>query len=746
MRITTTFFICLFLPLLTFAKHIIGGGFSYRCLDNGQYELTLTIFRDCNGGGANFDNPAIIALYQGSDTAPLLTLDVNVENITYIDPAEQIDDPCIIIPSGICVEEGTYTFIVNLPVWPSTESYHIVYQRCCRNNSISNIQNPGDVGATYAIEITPESQLECNNSPVFDNFPPILLCANQPIDFQQSAFDEEGDQIIYELCEPLLGAGNEGAPGVPGDPFGCNGIFPQPPCPPPFPTPDYVPPFTAFNPLAGSPPLSIDAITGELSGTPTALGQYVVAICAKEYRNGQLLSTIRREFQFNITSCELEVWANFDLPTTGEPQHFIKESCSKTVNIQSTSIWTPGQDIVLWELQVQDSIYIFANDEFNFEFPEVGSYSSVFYINPQSALCSDTAWVDFIIHPEVHADFDFSYDSCVAGPVNFEDLSLTEAGQELSQWLWTFGDSQSSQEQNPAHEYYNPGDFQATLQVTDINGCQDNLTQTISYYPAPSVIVVSPGEDYACTGQPLFFENQSHPIDETYRVYWEFGDGNTDSLINPYHTYAQSGVYDIYLSITSPWNCFIDTIFPALIEVFESPIAEFDYTPQPPSNLEPEVQFTDDSHLAAHWLWLIDENSPFSNEPNPVYIFPDTGLYQVMLIAITQKGCRDTIRKEIDIVPKHTFYIPNAFTPNFDRLNDFFQPKGIFFGLRNYQLQIWDRYGELVFESFDLRQGWNGNRHNTGRPLPSGTYLYQLSYVEARGKRIVRKGTLVLIR
>ncbi len=746
MKKTTLLLLFLLFFLPAFAKHIIGGDFTYRCLGDGNYEFTLIMYRDCSSSGAPFDNPANIAVYLGSDSIPVIeTLAVNPQVIE-INPEEQNDNPCITIPPGVCVQQGVYTFTLNLPSWPADDSYHIVYQRCCRNDFISNIQNSGNVGATFAIEITPESQDLCNNSPIFDFPPLIILCNNQPINFQHSATDEEGDQIIYELCEPLLGAGPQGGPDFPaGNPFACDGIVPSPPCPPPFAFPDYVPPYTAFNPLPADPPLSIDATSGQLSGTPTALGQYVVAICAKEYRNGELLSTIRREFQFNVASCDIDASITLDLPEQEEPQHYLKESCEKTVNITNSSIWTPGQDELLWQWQVQDTTYTSQGTDFSFTFPDTGHYSATFYINPASQACSDTAWIDIIIYPEAHANFSFTYDTCIAGPVSFEDLSATGA-EEITAWLWNFGDSLSSTEQNPQHEYYDPGDFPVQLHITDNNGCTDSLLQNIPYYPAPAVIVVSPDEDFGCIGSPLFFENQSYPIDETYRIFWDFGDGATDTLISPYHTYWESGTYDIYLSITSPWDCFIDTVFPGLAEVFASPRAGFTYTPQQPSNFEPEVQFTDTSYLASHWLWYVNEDPPFSTLANPVYVFADTGIHRIQLIAITENGCRDTAQTLLDVVPQYTFFMPNAFSPNFDRLNDFFQPAGIFFGLRDYRLEIRDRYGELVFTTQDLRQGWNGSMLNTGRPLPPGSYLYHLEFTEPRGKKVAKEGMLVLIR
>ncbi|MBK8561759.1 MAG: hypothetical protein IPN76_00005, partial [Saprospiraceae bacterium] len=124
-----------------------------------------------------------------------------------------------------CVQEGVYIFDLDLPV--SNESYHIVYQRCCRNGSITNLNDPGATGATYYIELTAKAQELCNSSPTFDLFPPIAICTNEPIDFNHAATDPDGDVLVYELCTSLNGGGNDelnfSAP---------NGVAPNPDMPP----------------------------------------------------------------------------------------------------------------------------------------------------------------------------------------------------------------------------------------------------------------------------------------------------------------------------------------------------------------------------------------------------------------------------------------------------------------------------------------------------------------------------------
>ena len=133
------------------ATHIIGGDITYVCEGSGKYQFTMKIYRDCAGGGAPFDAPggqisATVTIYKGSSTVPFDVISLGSPDITQVLP--NLSNPCLIAPPNVCVEEGVYVFDLDLPV--SNESYYIIYQRCCRNNSITNIVAPGESGATYS--------------------------------------------------------------------------------------------------------------------------------------------------------------------------------------------------------------------------------------------------------------------------------------------------------------------------------------------------------------------------------------------------------------------------------------------------------------------------------------------------------------------------------------------------------------------------------------------------------------------
>ena len=265
-----TLLLLLFIGISAQARHIIGGEMTYECLgidtlnNTVRYRFTLKVYRDCYGGGANFDDPAEIGIfeqlsdgtYQHIRTSGNQSIRIRLGQVSRIDPNEA--NPCVIVPPSVCVEEGIYIFEYTLPIIDG--NYVIAYQRCCRNNTIFNIVEPWDAGAAYTVEISPEAQRSCNNSPVFNNFPPIVICVNEPLIFDHSATDAEGDQLVYEFCAPLVGGGPLGTATNPGNSRSCFGVIPNPVnCPPPYSTVRFVlPNYSAVNPLGGSPPVTIN--------------------------------------------------------------------------------------------------------------------------------------------------------------------------------------------------------------------------------------------------------------------------------------------------------------------------------------------------------------------------------------------------------------------------------------------------------------------------------------------------------
>lgn len=289
-QLTLSLLLALFALAGAEARHILGGYMSYRYVGD-SVQVKMVIYRDCLGGGAPFDNPASIAVYRDGVTfQELMVGSPAIENITPL-PS---DLPCEAsnIPT-FCIERGTYSFMLYLPPSDVTGTYDIAYQRCCRNNSTTNLIDPGGSGHTLTVSITPNARLLKNSSPTFSGtLPQLFACVHQPNVFDLSVTDAEGDLLLYSLCSPLLGGGPIlTAPGV----TACEGAIPTPPCPPPFDQVVFAAPNYSFEKPFGPGDLALNGVTGRMDITPQTLGTFAYAVCAEEYRNGVLLSRVQRE-------------------------------------------------------------------------------------------------------------------------------------------------------------------------------------------------------------------------------------------------------------------------------------------------------------------------------------------------------------------------------------------------------------------------------------------------------------------
>jgi gliding motility-associated-like protein len=731
------------------ARHIVGGEIFYECLgpgsitDTRNYRLTMKIYRDCAGQGAGFDSPARMGLYSHINGVYAFVRMIDASHLDVID-LESNGNPCLTLPASVCVEETSYRInLINLPIIEG--SYIASWQRCCRNNTISNIVAPHNTGATYTIEITETAQNTCNDGPRFRNFPPIGLCVNDPLEFDHGAIDAEGDQLVYEFCAPLRGGGPLGVDnGSQAD--WCDGITPDPRnCFPPYLDVTFVAPtYSPASPLGVNSDININPVTGVITGVPKLIGQFVLGVCVKEYRNGVLLSELRRDFQFNVVNCQATVNALIEADAVVDGKEFVLNSCGEnTVTFINESQKESKIKNYHWEFDLGGTTAEVFTRHATVTFPGIGSYKGSMIVN-EGEQCGDTAYIHVNIYPSINADFEFDYDTCTAGPVAFRDKSHTNA-QELTDWDWSFGDAAESPVRNPNHIYQDPGVHPVTLISTDNNNCKDTMVQMVNYFPVPPAILVKPSKFVACVPEVIRFNNLSAPIDETYDIRWDFGDGGIGDSISPSHEYQTEGTYTVKVEITSPIGCYIEETFENVITMEASPEAGFSFTPEVVNSINSTASFSDESVGAVSWFWDFGGRGS-SFQQSPTYTFQDTGIHDVMQVVFHPNGCADTMTQRLDVEAIVQFFLPNAFTPNYDGKNEVYKPGGLSSGMKFYRLTIWSRWGDLIFETNDPEDGWNGQRNNNGQEMPVGVYLCHLEYHDARNRVHEIKEFVTLIR
>jgi gliding motility-associated-like protein len=372
-------------------------------------------------------------------------------------------------------------------------------------------------------------------------------------------------------------------------------------------------------------------------------------------------------------------------------------------------------------------------------YPNPGLYYVRFSVTSPQSGCSSSVLDSIRIFASPTANFTASYQACELSAVSFTDGS-TVGDVPITSWKWSFGDGGTSAQPSPQHVYNDTAVYNVRLIVRDQKGCSDTITKDVPWLPKP-VFPVRLYDKRGCVSYTTDFEARGYPIDG-YKTYWFFGDGQGSADPKPSHTFDQIGTYPLRLVITSPMGC-TDTFYAQTI-VSPKPTAQFSYSPHELSNLNPTVQFTDLSSNSGAWEWDFGTGSR-SSIRNPKYVYPDTGKFQVNLIITDQNGCRDTASKIVDIIPKFTYYLPNAFSPNNDGINDGFRGTGIMDKINAFEMTIWNRWGEMVFQTNNPTDEWNGRKNNTGVLSPAGVYVVVVKLKGGRGEVQELKGYATLV-
>ena len=335
---------------------------------------------------------------------------------------------------------------------------------------------------------------------------------------------------------------------------------------------------------------------------------------------------------------------------------------------------------------------------------------------------------------------------CAPVELQFTDTSFFEGAANFK---WYFGDGDSSELRNPIHTYQNDGiyDVQLILQTTE--KCVDTLSLTkpayietdIKYSTNEVGFDFSPKE--GCLPLTVQFLDSSKFLG-TPQYFWDFGDGsNFNGLQNPRYTFTDTGTYSIGLLLITSEKC-VDTISTAVsnaIKVLPKPIAQINYLDTSKSLKEALFEFTNTGSQSAISSRYLINGQEFAQSDVLTYQFTDTGHFQVAYIATNSFGCEDTSVAEIFVFDEFQFIIPNIFTPNGDNINDVFKMQAC--GVYDYEIEIFNRFGEKLFESNSLNINWDGRV--SGWPLNSGVYFYTITIRDFRNQILDYQGTITLL-
>lgn len=656
---------------MSYATHIVGGVIYYDYLGNNRYKITFEIYKDCGpdividfDGSCNPANPNCevppfyFGVYAGSSNTNIAFPNNSLLLLNQLKIEPIIVNPCL-EPNNTCVIRGTYEVILTLP--PNSVGYTIQYQRCCRNNGIANINNqpatndkPGITLSTYI----PPLPTTPNNSARFKSFPPIFICVGQQFYFDHSADDVDGDQLEYALVNPITGLSSS-QPVDENPSINFNPVV-------------WTPPYNVQNIIGGSPAMRIDSITGQLTCKPNNTGRFVVSVMVKERRNGVVIDSFARDFQYNVVDCDIPNADAPFIPNTYVPQTktgvYVRCGDPK-ITFQNSST---NADRYLWNFGDPSSGANNTSTAANptHVFSNFGTYTVTlvaFKNKSGGRICTDTTYRICYITPKPNFAFDWSpRPICPGQLVQFTNNTTSTAGAAISGWEWQFGSLGTSTVKDPSYRFNQSGTYNVKLVAYTNNGtCLKDTTVPIVVSPKPNIAAtITPG----CIGQPQnLICKLTVPAPSTISsLLWTLPNGNTFNTCNVSITPAAAISGQVKLWARTSDGCIDSNTF--AYNVFPLP------TIRASGNVTicPNTSTTLRATGGTSYSWSPPTFLSATDVPNPVCTPSNPITYTV--VGTDQNGCSNSDIVRISLYPQSfidagsdTSVCFNSTSPNFRR-------------------------------------------------------------------------------
>ncbi|MBO9201460.1 MULTISPECIES: PKD domain-containing protein [Niastella] len=461
-----------------FAEHIKGGEMFYEYLGPGsdpnflQYRVTLKLYIDCNANSSGqLDTEIKLTVFDKGNIGQVrgspFTASYSNDVFLRFDPSS---NPCINNPpSDVCYRVRSFSAVIFLPI--STNGYIIAYQRCCRINNIVNLQAPSNsVGATYTCEIPGTNVLPDaykNSSPRFLPNDATAICRGSNFTLSFAAVEPDGtDSIAYMFCNGYSGASSTSP-------------NPSSASPPPYASLNYQGAYNGNAPLGGQ--VRINSKTGIISGiAPSTIGQYVITVCAYEYRQGRLINIHRKDVHVKVSDC-IPLKALLD-PNYAFCDDFLVTFKNEQVN--------PAGSVYTWDFGDGSPPETTSDLEgrLQHQYQSAGSYTVKLKV-VLAGQCEDEAVTVANVYPGFFPAFKVQ-GTCVLLPIQFIDQTTATYGR-AAKWTWDFGDETTdadvSSVQNPGWKYNTPGSKTVSLTVESDKGCIATITNIADVRDKPPI-------------------------------------------------------------------------------------------------------------------------------------------------------------------------------------------------------------------------------------------------------------------
>lgn len=597
-KIITLICLLLLTPLKIMGSHIIGGELTYVSLGNNQYEVTLIMYRDCAPSSTPFSSSYQLYIHNLDDNNSDIQTLSNPE-LNYIE-YDALENDCIELPGNICVQQAIFTGIIEIE--NPEDNYTLFTQTCCRDEAVINIIDPLNQGSTFNTFIPSNEITTDNNSAIFNSYPPLGICLGDDISIDLSATDIDGDSLTYELTAPY------------------NDIN----WTPPFSTVPWGSGYSSTYPIDASPPLAIDPNTGIITGTPSQLGMYIIAVKVSEYHNGVLINELIRDFRFLVVDCE-STTAFF--PETGWYCSSLTVDFTNQSQDADNYLWTFGDPT--------NPGFSTTIESPSYTYPSNGTYTVTLIADP-GEICADTMSIEFPIIDAVYADFTTEEISC-SNDLNFIPSGMYPPNATFS---WNFGPGSSpgtSNLQSPTNIAYNtPGQHEVSLTVS-YNTCDSTTTNYIESV-APVIDPQISSSDSLCFENNEFTFSAAGLYPSSCLFSWDFGINasipNSTLAIQPGVSFNTSGIQEI--SLTLDYN---DCLYSTYDSVYLYPFQNINFSASDVEDCEPFTVLFTPNILNTDFVYNWDFQGPTNTAPLPIHTFMD-GFYDISLeVMDTTSGC-----------------------------------------------------------------------------------------------------------
>ncbi|MBI1222143.1 MAG: PKD domain-containing protein [Bacteroidetes bacterium] len=350
--------------------------------------------------------------------------------------------------------------------------------------------------------------------------------------------------------------------------------------------------------------------------------------------------------------------------------------------------------------------------------------------------CVDTASQFLEIWDLPNADFT-TLGNCPMAIVSHKDQTVIVSSDPLVSWNWTVSQGENGQSDTFNWVPAKGGDYTVTEIVVSQKGCTDTLQKNIHVLDIPAVSVE---EITSCVEFVAELHDHSTSSEQQITNWDWIWDGQSYIGQDVSEIFADSGSYNYSLSLTTNAGCIFKDIFSDSIYIYPKPTAAFSHSPDFVLLDKPKIQFLNQTIGASEFQWYFGDDA-ISGVTSPTHAYTDTGRFEVKLWVKNRFGCTDSTFDTVWVRPMLQCFIPNAFTPNHDRLNESFGPKCE--GVRNFKMTIYNRWGQEIFHT-ENGELWDPMQQGI-EIVPDGIYVYYIVAYDFRGTPQFFRGNVVVL-